>query len=464
METKLYFYHSNDLHSNLGQWPKMMDYFESARALHEQKHEAAMFFDIGDHVDRSHPITESSLGKFNVELMNLAGYDFVTFGNNEGITLPHESLDSLYEEANFTVLGANLYDVDGTRPDWVKPYGVKELEGGIKAGVIGVTVPFKSFYRQLGWKVEDPFEMLQDLIMEVREKADIIILLSHLGMNDDRRIAEQMAGIDIILGGHTHHLLKNGEYVNGTLIGQAGKFGHYVGQVAVTYDLEEGKITDKKAWAVPVDNMEGNQKAFFELQRLENESKIMLSETITELDEPLPVDWYGETRFASLLADGLKDWCSAEASMVNAGVLLSGLGKGPVSKADIHKVCPHPINPCKVELPGDKLSEVIHQAFTDDMQGLKIRGLGFRGKVMGRMVFSGIDVKTKKMADGLTHVTEIKVNGNPIDGDRMYEIATVDMFTFGPLYPEISHSPKKRYYMPEMLRDVLTWQLGRVFG
>ena len=45
------------------------------------------YFDIGDYVDRSHPFTEGTIGKGNTQLLNEAGYDAVTIGNNEGITM-----------------------------------------------------------------------------------------------------------------------------------------------------------------------------------------------------------------------------------------------------------------------------------------------------------------------------------------------------------------------------------------
>ncbi|MFP3472365.1 hypothetical protein R0J90_20130, partial [Micrococcus sp. SIMBA_144] len=63
--------------------------------------ESVYVFDIGDHVDRWHPLSEATLGLGNVELLNEAGYDAVTIGNNEGITLDYDDLNNLYKEAEF---------------------------------------------------------------------------------------------------------------------------------------------------------------------------------------------------------------------------------------------------------------------------------------------------------------------------------------------------------------------------
>src|SRR5699024_8912734 len=114
--------------------------------------------DIGDHMDRVHPIAEAFMGKANVELMNDAGYDIATLGNNEGITLAHEELYHLYDEADFQVVCANLQSTAGKKPDWLLPATIFRSNGGVRVGVIGLTAPFNPFYHLLDWHADDPFE------------------------------------------------------------------------------------------------------------------------------------------------------------------------------------------------------------------------------------------------------------------------------------------------------------------
>ena len=150
--------------------------------------------------------------------------------------------------------------------------------------------------------------------------------------------------------------------------------------------------------------------------------------------------------------------------MVNAGVLLGPLSKGPVTLKDLHKICPHPINPCRVELEGDALKEIILQAQTEKMEQLEIKGLGFRGKIMGKMIYSGVQIETITLSDGLRHIKSILVNGEQLDPKRIYTVATIDMFTFGRMYPEIRDAKEKRFFMPEMLRDLLIDKLQKVYA
>src|SRR6476661_6902520 len=112
MNEKLYFYYTNDLHSNFEQWPRVTGYLKDAKARRTARQESCWVIDIGDHVDRVHPITEAFMGRANVQLMNDAGYDLAAIGNNEGITLAHDDLFHLYDDATFQVVCANLHSMD----------------------------------------------------------------------------------------------------------------------------------------------------------------------------------------------------------------------------------------------------------------------------------------------------------------------------------------------------------------
>lgn len=459
---KLHIYHVNDLHSHFENWPKIAGFLTEKKREHRKSGEPYLLLDIGDHVDRFHPMTEATLGKFNIECLNKLHFDGATIGNNEGITLPHEALDTLYEGAEFPVILSNLFKQDGTRPDWLKPYHYVALENGMTIALLGVTVFYQTFYELLGWKLEDPFESLKETLSEVNGKADYIILLSHLGITDDEVIAEQFPEIDLVLGSHTHHLLEEGKRVNETLLCGAGRYGAHVGYVELGFNSAEKKVLKEKASVYPMEMEPECEETVKELALAHNKVKEKLSQPVAYVKEELGLDWFHDSPFGSLLAEALREWCDGEVSMVNAGMLLEPLPKGEVTIGDLHRICPHPINPCKVYLKGDVIKEVITQAVTKEMEELKLKGLGFRGKIMGKMIFDGIDVATETLEDGSRHVASIHIGQELLDAERTYAVATVDMYTLGPLYPEMSHAEKKIFYMPEFLRDLLAWKLKKI--
>ena len=417
--------------------------------------EAVFTLDIGDHVDRFHMISEATSGRGNVQLLNEALYDYVTIGNNEGITLAKEQLAHLYDDANFEVLVANLFESDRTRPKWVKPYVLQTLDNGITVLFIGLTVAYPDFYAKLDWHIEDPYLHLESILEEVRSQADVIVVLSHLGKNADEYMAEHY-DIDVILGAHTHHLFERGVLVNETLLCCGEKWGHYVGHVQITVDVETKKVTKKDGRAINTKRLGAYGASHALLEELEQESKLIMAEPVVTLKEPLEMDWFQETKFTHMLADSLKEWCNAEIGIVNAGVLLEGLQEGVVTRGDIHRICPHPINPCRLQITGKTLRDVILKARRPSMEQLEVKGLGFRGKVMGKMIYAGVEVIPDTIPNNKILLEDVIINGESLDLERIYTVGTIDMFTFGYLYPELAVVSEKEYYMPELLRDVLT--------
>src|SRR5690625_4620495 len=223
MKEDIFLYYTNDLHSYFSNWPYVMTYFKTKKKERMERDHAHFFIDIGDHVDRTHPITEATMGKGNVKLLNEAQYDVVTIGNNEGITLSHEDLYHLYDDAMFDVVCSNLNSVIEENPLWLKHHTILETKTDVKIGFLGISAAFNPYYNLLGWHVDSYNDVLVDQLPKLRRQVDIVVLLSHVGINEDQLIAQKYPDIDVIIGGHTHHLFRTGEYVNDVLITAAGK-------------------------------------------------------------------------------------------------------------------------------------------------------------------------------------------------------------------------------------------------
>ncbi|WP_066258594.1 bifunctional metallophosphatase/5'-nucleotidase [Neobacillus drentensis] len=448
MET-IHIYHTNDIHSHLENWPRIKQFLAEQQERHHQNDEDVFLFDIGDFIDRWHPFTEATRGKGNIDLLNESHFTAVTIGNNEGVNLPFEDLNELYENAQFDVLLANFFQQNGSRPSWVKPYKIYHSKKGTRVGVIGLTAPFAHLYGLLGWKVTEPIEELKKWIEKVKAESDVIILLSHLGLNVDESIAAEFPDIDVILGSHTHHYLEKGKLVGRTLLGAAGKYGYFVGEV--TLNLNEQKIITAKE-AILYDSKE--LPALNHEQELSdayfNKGKALLNQKVTTLTNPLTSDIFHETEFSLLLCRALREWCNTDCAMINAGLLLGGVS-GEVTVYDLLEICPHPINPCVVELTGKEIEEIYWQSKDEGLVHKHIKGLGFRGTLLGVFVFDRI----------IHHKEVIFINGTEVDYEKIYTLALPDMFTFGHFFKDILPQKEKKYFLPEFLRDILKWELQK---
>ncbi|CQR46549.1 Endonuclease YhcR precursor [Paraliobacillus sp. PM-2] len=463
MEEQLFLYYTSDLHSYFNNWPKIVSFLKEKQAQRLRDNQHMILLDNGDHIDRVHPVSEALLGQGNVALLNEANYDVVTIGNNEGITLDHDSLYHLYDDANFSVVCANIHSSDGNNPNWLHSTTYRETNSGLTIGIIGLTAPFYAFYEPLHWTIEDPFAALDREIEQLTQKADIIVLLSHLGINDDERIATSYPMIDVIIGGHTHHLFRNGEIINKSILTAAGKYGHYVGEVILTWDHDQNKLINKQAYATQIDHFSEDKESKQLISEQTKRSTTLLNQPIATLANSLNIEWYKTSLIMQQLTDILLDWTKADFAMLNAGLLLNSLPKGVVNYADIHRICPHPINPCVVTITGQELLEVIREVLTKRFMNLEVQGYGFRGKVIGKMVFSGLEIKSNRDSDGNEQVTSVMHNQQPLIMNKIYYLATADMFTFGHLSPQIARSTSKQFFMPEFIRDLLIKTLVKYY-
>ncbi len=183
------------------------------------------------------------------------------------------------------------------------------------------------------------------------------------------------------------------------------------------------------------------------LQQLLQQANHYLDQVVAVVEEPLEVKWFGETPIIQSLTKVLKRWTNADIAMLNAGVLLDSLPAGAITKGDLHRICPHPINPVLVDLRGDEIVETVRASLSTSFTELKLKGFGFRGEILGEMIFSGIRVETAFHRNGDIYVKQVYTeNGYPINPDKTYYVATADVFTLGQLLPEIARSAKKTIF------------------
>ncbi len=422
--------------------------------------EHTVVLDIGDHIDRMRPETEGTEGMANVAVLNASGYDAITLGNNEGLTYTSEVLEKLYgQQAKCQVVLANLLErTTGDVPSWMKRWHILE-KSGIRIGLVGVTAPFTEFYRLLGWDVTDPFDAVREAVHQLRPITDVIIVMSHLGIRSDERLAEEIPGIHVILGGHTHHLLTEPLYAGGAWICATGKFGQYVGSVDLQIDRSTGKVELIGTVVHPSQEARPDPELLSIVDAYRKQSKEALSREVVTLDRDMPADWYGESPLGNLLAEGLRERAGAQIGLVNAGQLLGGPPQGPVTAGSLLQLCPSPINPCRMTLTGEQIWQALEESLLPEFMGKPLYGFGFRGKVLGTLCLAGIVVEYDHARPPYSKLVSVFVGNEQLQLERSYSVGTIDMFTFGIGYMSIGQGTDVEYYLPEFIRDILLERL-----
>jgi 5'-nucleotidase / UDP-sugar diphosphatase len=185
-------------------------------------------------------------------ILNSLGFDALVLGNHEFDPGPEDLAGILFSaglDESFHILGANVINL-GEVPllqSIVKPYAVKDF-GDVKVGIIGVTTPAANVQSNPAPVIisDDIVEKILENMFVLRnvEGADVVIVLSHLGLAYDMMIADYLSGIDAIIGGHSHTPIHELVYANGIPIVHAGEFYSYIGKLRLSFDGSSTTVID----------------------------------------------------------------------------------------------------------------------------------------------------------------------------------------------------------------------------
>lgn len=455
---KLKLIHTNDLHSHFENFPKIERFINSKRAEAKTNNEDFLLVDIGDFMDRQHPLTEATDGKANVEWLNKLHYDFATIGNNEGLGNSHDQLNDLFTDANFQVLLGNLNSKRTNKiADFAKPYQVIEY-GENKVGIIALTAPYILTYPLIDWDIKFVQDILPQLVKELKNQGcGIVILMSHLGISMDKKIAKEYPEINMIIGAHTHHLFPTGELVNETYLAAAGKYGQYVGEINLSID--NNKLIDAEISTFATDGMKENKSDNEIIQNYLNVGHEKLSEQkVVNLPKILNNDFESEDSNIHYALKAVEEKINCDIAVLNNGLFLKELPKGEITRDDIHDLLPHAMHVMKVTLKGKDLWRLFLEMEFNRLflRWHQQKGMGFRGKYFGELVYDGVTVNIDKRS--------VLVNGRAIEPEKEYSVATLDHYLFVPYFPTIKIVGENELYYPVFIRDVYSEFLKKEFG
>ncbi|MBC3541306.1 bifunctional metallophosphatase/5'-nucleotidase [Rufibacter sediminis] len=273
---KLTILHTNDMHSRIDPFPNdgrknggmggMARRATLVKQIRAQEPNV-LLLDAGD-IWQGTPYFNFFGGELEYKLMTQMGYDAATLGNHDfdnGL----EGLQKQLPHAGFPFLIANYDFTDTILKDRFKPYKVFVKEG-VRVGVFGLGIQLAGLVADnhyAGTKYLDPVATAQNMVQTLREKekVDLVICLSHLGYSyeydkiDDRKLARQVSGIDLIIGGHTHTFLDEPEKVTHadghvTLVNQVGWSGINLGRIDFTFHRKNKAKTATTASVLPLND------------------------------------------------------------------------------------------------------------------------------------------------------------------------------------------------------------------
>ncbi len=442
---KIRILHTNDIHSRFENFSKIVS------KIKELRNENTIILDGGDFNDFMRLELQGTKGEAGCKLLDLANYDGIVVGNNEGFQ-GEEILEVMAKTNLVPFLSTNLYKNNTNEIEGLKRSIILE-RGGLRFLIIGATPPLNEFFSLHNMYASNPIEEIRREIKNNNGKYDICILLSHLGIKEDRVIAETIEDIHIIIGGHSHTLMKKVELINNTLIHQSGNYGNYLGILDI--DIENKAIKDFQGENIDITNIIEDEEIINQLKIEKDIALQNLSEPLYEVDVDIWHDVIEENPITNLLADGLRDAISCDLSIINSGIVNGGVRKGEVSDKKLLEISPSPLNPTYMEISGKDIKEALRISLQSEICLQDGRGPGFRGRYLGRLHVSGAIIEH----DG-RDILRVALETGELEDEKIYRVSTSDYLQRGTGYSSLANNKNEKYNQ-EYTRDTLREYLNK---
>jgi 5'-nucleotidase len=421
--------HTNDTHGRILSdpansvfgWEKIATLVEEAR----RENPYTLMLDAGD---AWHGTNEALFfkGASVVNAMNSVGVDVMSSGNHD-FNYGQEWMLELSKDAAFDLVSANVYKGEGDEAArLLTPWVIREF-GDLKVGIVGLTTPETVTATHpknvVGLTFADPLEEAKAIVAELRPEVDVLIALTHLGDAADRELAEQVAGIDLIVGGHSHTELLEAEQVNGTFVTQSGEWGKILGREQVI--IHEGRVVDVVSMAIPytedVPASPRTSKLAAEVsKKVEAELSALVGQAPKAMDGERANVRTRETDLGNLITDVMRDATGADIAVTNGGGIRASVAAGDLTVADIVTVLPFENTLYTVQLTGAQIKEALEHALRlyPEQNG-------------GFLHVSGLTLTFDPEKPAYERLVEVKVNGVKLDDKAVYTVATNDFLAEG---------------------------------
>ncbi|MBP8692488.1 MAG: 5'-nucleotidase C-terminal domain-containing protein [Sedimentibacter sp.] len=423
--------HTNDTHARLEGSSSEIGFAKIATLIKEAKaaNPNTLVLDAGDTL-HGMPIVNISKGLNAIKVLEAAGYDYMTLGNHD-FNYGKDRLFELRDLSKVGMLSANIVDEKG---EYVfTPYAIKEV-GGVKVGIFGLSTPDTVIVTHPknveGLTFKDPVEVSKEIVKELEGKADVIIALAHVGLDESstvtsKAIAEEVDGIDLIIDGHSHTLLENGLLVNGTLIVQTKNYGANLGYVDI--EVANGQVTNMSARLLPVENTaevvpDPDLAAYIESINPKNDPafQVVVAKTDVYLDGVRENVRTRETNLGNLSADAARAATGADVAFVNGGGIREDVPVGDITKAKIAAIFPFGNLIVVKKITGEDLKAMLEWSVSD-----------YPAAKGAFLQVSGLEFSFDPAKEAGSKVLEVKVGGQPLDLTKEYTVAVNDFMAAG---------------------------------
>ena len=414
--------HTNDLHSHTNILPRLAALIQRER----QRAPSALLVDACD-MAMDRPVQG-----LNVKLARALRYDALTTGNYENEVRAGRAA---LAQIGASCVVANI--APGALGFETTPFLLRDVNC-IRVALLGLTTaPVYPIGHPLHRPnaeevfVSDPLEAARDWVPRLRVRADLLIVLSHLGLRGDVKLAQAVPGIDLIIGGHSHHRLPSLLRIGATHIAQAGVNGAYLGVIDVRQRAGGFQLEGRLA---PVwQEVEPDRKFAEDIRAFIAQNAPAELEAWGKTDSDCWADPWQENAWANFVTDSLRAHAEADICFFKAGSLIPALDAGLVRKWDVEQcINMEPEDLVRMTLSGEAVRAICEHSVADlpwDDSAHVARNFCMPGNTL--IHASGIEATYDLQAPRGERARRLLVGGQPLDPARRYTVAVPEFLAKG---------------------------------
>ncbi len=326
--------HLNDLHANIDAFPKIAAFVNSVRDTCEN----VFVLSAGDMFSGNAMVDMfDEPGYPVIDLMNLVGFDVTAIGNHE-FDYGQANLNLRILQAEFPFICANI-DASSATLKQPQPYHILKSKNGYEMVILGLIetnskVGDKFIPSTHPDKVKGcDFPYFKTEIKKytsLKKEDNLFVILSHLGIGSDEKLAQENDEINLIIGGHSHTIVANPQKFNNALVCQAGSSGRYVGVVHLM--VKEKQIVSQQAYLRSMDSFSQSDATIQEKVNSYNNSSVLNKKIGTAIHAISSKDELG-----SLMTDALTWKYDADFAFQNSGGIRSNFAQGDILMKDVYR-------------------------------------------------------------------------------------------------------------------------------
>lgn len=359
-------------------------------------------------------------GEPTVRMMDALGYQFMALGNHdfEYGTANTRRLQGL---VRFPMRAANVVVRETGQPFLGDPTAVMTV-GGLRVGLLALgyhntdQTGNKDNTRELAFT--NGIEAARRYVPALRQRSDVVVVVSHQGTVIDSILGARVPGIDLIVGGHSHDEIAPPRRVGGAWMVQALSDASALGELTVT--VRGGRLArvDGRVHQLYADRYPASPRFRALHDSLRAAARPQLEEVIATAATDIGRRYKSESPVDKLAGDILREYARADVAMLPGLGFGTTMRPGPITREMVYGLFPHPAKVVHATLTGTQLMETLEQSATN------LRPADDMDRVGGLLQTSGIRWTLDLTRPAGRRVSGVSVGGAPLDPARHYKVVT----------------------------------------